>query len=137
MNEPQLPPDEVRFCPGCGGARVDFSSLVGGEATCKGCGWKGSREELLVVPIKHDYMGKDHLLLAMMSDIRSMLSGELGVPYLKFLLKWGFLEADVRNLKDTLDNKKFSRYLAVIAHAVLKAVIEAKENEVPNGATVQ
>lgn len=137
MSELQLPTDEVRFCPDCGGARVDFSSLVGGDASCKGCGWKGSRDDLLVVPIRHDYMGKDHLLLAMMSDVRSMMAGQLGVPYLKFLLKWGFLEADVNNLKGTLDNKKFSRYLATIAHSVLKALIEAKENEVPDDTTVQ
>lgn len=116
--------DSVRFCPQCGSANVDFSTLVGGSSSCKGCSWKGSADDLLVVPIQHDFvLGKESIITDMMNDIRKFLSGDLGLPYLKFLLKWGFLEGDIENLAKTLDRKKFARYLATIGHAVLTAVI--------------
>lgn len=122
--------DSVRFCPQCGSASVDFSTLVGGQATCAGCRWKGATDDLLVVPIQHDFaLGKESIISDMMSDIRKFLAGELGLPWLKFLLKWGFLEGDINNLPKTLDRKKFARYLATIGHAVLLAVIAERARQ--------
>lgn len=116
--------DTVKFCPTCASSYLQFSELVGGDAGCLGCGWRGKTEELLLVPIQHDFaFGKESIISEMMLDVRRMLSGELGLPYLKFLMKWGFLEGDVNNLSKTLDRKKFAKYLSVIGHAVLSAMI--------------
>ena len=121
--------DSVKFCPTCGSASVEFSSLVGGQGSCKGCGWVGNADELLVVPIEHDFAGKEGMLVSMMNDVRKFMSGELGQPWLRFLLKWGFLEADVNNLLATLDRKKFARYLAVIGQSVVAALIAERARQ--------
>ena len=116
--------DTVRFCPQCGSASVDFSALANGAARCLGCNWSGVNEDLLLVPIQHDFsFGSASIITEMMNDVRRLLSGELGLPYLKFLIKWGFVEADINNLGNTLDRKIFARYLSAIGHAVLNAVI--------------
>lgn len=117
---------DVKFCPQCGSAAVDYSPLAGGAATCRGCLWKGTNTDLLVVPIQHEFLADEHIVNGMMSDLRKLLAGELGLPYLKFLLKWGFLEGDIARAKDTIDRKKFSRYIAAIAQAILLAVIETR-----------
>lgn len=122
--------DAVRFCPQCGSAGVDFSVLVGSTAECRGCKWSGSNEELLVVPIQHDFaFGSASILTEMMNDVRRLLSNELGLPYLRFMLKWGFLEGNIEDLSRTLDRKKFARYLAAIGHAVLMAVISERTRQ--------
>lgn len=122
--------DSVRFCPQCASANVDFSALVGGQACCHGCNWKGPVDELLLIPIQHDFsLGKESIISEMMNDIRKFLSAELGLPWLKFLLKWGFLEGDVERLGATLDRKKYARYLAAIGHAVLTAVITERAKQ--------
>lgn len=116
--------DTVRFCPQCGSAGVDFSALANGAAHCRGCGWKGTNEDLLLVPIQHDFaFGSASIITEMMNDARQLLAGELGLPYLKFLLKWGFIEGGANNLAATLDRKMFARYLSAIGHAVLNAVL--------------
>ncbi len=115
--------DSVRFCPQCGSASVDFSSLVGGGASCRGCGWHGQADDLLVVPIEHDFAGKEDAIISMVNDVRAFLSSELGLPWLKFLLKWGFISADSNNVTGTIDRKKFARYLAVIGQSVVPALI--------------
>lgn len=130
----------VRFCPQCGSAGVDFSDLVNGAAHCRGCAWDGSREDLLTVPTVAD--ADQQLIVRLMGELRKLLSGELGFPYLKFLVKWGFIKADQQDIANTLDRKAFARYLAAIARAILTAIIEersraeaassAKAMEAPN-----
>lgn len=84
----------------------------------------------MVVPIQHDFQfGKDSIVSEMMNDVRQLLSGQLGMPYLKFLLKWGFLQGDLTDLHGTLDRKKFARYLARIGHSILVAVIEERSKQ--------
>lgn len=114
----------VRFCPQCGSAGVDYSSLAGGAAHCRGCQWDGPKEELLAVPMADD--SDQQLISRLMGEMRKLLSGELGLPYLKFLLRWGFLKADVANIDKTLDRKAYSRYIAAIARAILTAIIEER-----------
>ncbi len=125
--------DSVRFCPQCGSASVDFSTLVVGGlsgAHCNGCRWEGSAEELLLVPIQHEFQfGKESIVAEMMNDVRQLLSGSLGVPYLKFLLKWGFVKGEVTDIGGTVDRKQFARYLARIGHAVLMAVIDERTKQ--------
>ena len=122
--------DTVKFCPQCASAHVDFSLLAAGQALCHGCNWKGSVDDLMTVPIQHDFtMGKESIIREMMGDIRKFLSAELGLPWLKFLFKWGFLEGDLERLGETLDRKRFARYLAAIGRATLMAVIEERAKQ--------
>lgn len=116
--------DTVRFCPQCGSASVDFSALAAGSAHCRGCNWKGNNDDLLMVPIQHDFaFGSASIITEMMGEVRRLLSGELGLPYLKFLLKWGFVDGEASNIAGTIDRKQFARYLAVIGQSILTAVI--------------
>lgn len=115
--------DSVKFCPQCGSASVEFSSLAMGQGSCKGCGWQGLADDLLTVPIQHDFVGREDVLVAMVNDVRTFLSGELGLPWLKFLLKWGFISGDLNNAAATIDRKKFARYLAIIGQSAVTALI--------------
>jgi hypothetical protein len=122
--------DTVKFCPQCASANVDFSSLAGGQARCHGCNWMGPVDDLMSVPIQHDFaLGKESIIQEMMTDVRKFLSAELGLPWLKFLLKWGFVEGDLERLGETLDRKKFARYLAAIGRATLVAVIDERAKQ--------
>lgn len=116
----------AHFCPQCGSAGVDFSLLEGGNATCRGCHWSGRKDDLLVVPFKHDFANDEALVVNLMGDMRLLLSGELGLPYLKFLIKWGFISTDLKNVAGTLDRKTFTRYLARIAQAILLSVLDER-----------
>ena len=116
---------DLKFCPQCGSAAVDFSALAGGAAKCRGCGWAGTCDDLLTVPIGGNFLDGS-MVVGMMNDLRNLISGELGVPYLKFLIRWGFLQADVARLRDTLDRKKFARYVAAIARSLLIAIVEER-----------
>lgn len=121
--------DSVKFCPQCGSASVNFSALAGGTADCTGCNWHGTNEDLLVVPVKHDFVGKESILIDMMNDLRKFMSGELGLPWLKFLLRWGFIQGDINDLLGTVDRKSFARYMAAIARGVLTAVFEERSHQ--------
>lgn len=116
----------IRFCPQCGSPLVKFSELAGGSASCGACRWAGETTKLLSVPIKHSLTGESDTLVALVNDLRRILSGELGIPYLKFLLKWGFLQADMERLADTLDRKKFGRYLAAISTSIVGTLLETR-----------
>jgi hypothetical protein len=109
---------------------VDFSALVGGAASCRGCQWSGTAAELLLVPIQHDFaFGSESIITEMMADVRRFMSGGLGIEWLKFLLRWGFIEGDIKNTVNTVDRKKFSRYLAAIGHATLTAIVAERSRQ--------
>lgn len=61
-----------------------------------------------------------------MNDLRNLLSGELGLPYLKFLLKWGFMQGSMADPAGTVDRKVFARYLAAIGRSILVALFEER-----------
>lgn len=121
--------DSVRFCPQCCSASVEFSELVGGDGKCKGCGWSGLATDLLVVPIEHDFAGKEDVIVSMVNDVRAFLAGELGLPWLRFLLKWGFLSGDPQNIVATLDRKKFAKYLAVLGQSAVASLIAERARQ--------
>jgi hypothetical protein len=118
--------DQVRFCPRCGSAAVNYSVLEGSLAECSGCQWSGGRDQLLVVPITHDFINDEDMLRSMMQDMRALLSGSLGVPYLKFLTKWGFVGTDKNGKADV---RAFSKYLATIAAAILNAILSERARQ--------
>lgn len=113
------------MCPQCGSPGVDYSTLANGAAQCKGCRWQGKVEELLAVPGSAE-VNDQATLTSMMNDLRKALSGELALPYLRFLTKWGFLAGDMNNPVNTIDRKAFARYLAAIGYAVITAMIQER-----------
>lgn len=120
---------ELRLCPQCASASVDFSSLTGGTARCRGCRWSGYSTELVLMPFEHDFLADESMAIAMVSDMRLLLSGKQGVPYLKFLLKWGFLQGSEQDLVGTIDRKKFARYLSAMARGLLTSVLEERARQ--------
>lgn len=127
--------DSVKLCPQCGSASVEFSALVGGRADCKGCRWHGNSEELLVVPIQHEFVNKEEILVTILNEARQLLAGEFGLAWLKFLIKWGFVQADPTNVAGTVDRKKFSRYMAAIGTTIISALITERARQVQEGTT--
>lgn len=119
---------EVRMCPQCGSPGVDFATLIGGQAACRGCSWKGITTDLLVVPSSVDGID-ERAMSGMINEVRQLLSGPLGLPYLRFLLKWGFLAGDLANPAATIDRKKYARYCAAIARGILTALYEERSKQ--------
>ena len=113
------------MCPQCGSPGVDYSGLAGGAADCRGCRWKGQVEDLLAVPGSAE-VDDEGQLLNLVNDMRRLLSGELGLPYLKFLLKWGFLAGDMADVLGTVDRKAFARYMAAISKGILVSLLEER-----------
>lgn len=114
------------MCPRCGSASVDFGHMSGSEAQCRGCQWRGSREDLLLLPVNHEFISDESMALTMVNDMRQLLSGELGLPYLKFLIKWGFVKSDVLDPGNTVDRKQFAAYLAAITAGVLTSILKRR-----------
>ena len=54
---------EVCFCPQCCSAAVDYSGLVGAQASCRGCGWYGEKIDLLSVPVQHTFLTDESMVL--------------------------------------------------------------------------
>ena len=127
MNEPMKAPSQVRFCPDCGSASVDFGELVGGPAVCRACGWRGVSDDLFVHLIEQPFADNSEIVREMMSDIRRLYSSELALAHLKFLLKWGFLDGDIERAAATIDRRRFSRYLSAIARASLIALVQERQ----------
>jgi hypothetical protein len=89
----------------------------------------GVNTELVVMPFAHDLMADDSMALAMVNDLRQLLAGTLGLPYLKFLMKWGFLQGDVQNIAATLDRKKFARYIVAISTGIMTSVLAERAKQ--------
>lgn len=119
---------EVRMCPRCGSAGVDYGQISGSTAHCRGCQWHGTREDLLLLSVDHTFLSDESMAMAMVNDMRQLLSGELGLPYLKFLIKWGFVKADVLSPGNTVDRKQFATYLAAIVTGVLTSILTCRSN---------
>jgi hypothetical protein len=112
-------------CPQCGSPAVEFSELVGGEATCNACTWVGKKEDLLGTPFDHILGTREGIGFELFNDTRRLLSspvfiGELG----GFLSRWGFIDLEEEK---SVVVKKTTRYVAAIARAVLTAVIQERE----------
>lgn len=115
----------VYQCPQCGSPAVDCGELVGADAKCRVCGWKGQREELLATPFNHMMGTKEGIGFEMSNDIRRLFSlpiflGGLG----GFLNRWGFI--DPAGDGDTL-KRNVTRYVATMARAVMIALLEERD----------
>lgn len=115
--------DILYVCPMCGSASVEFSELVGGAAECKACSWKGMRDDLFGVPVALDVASAE-VFMSMRNDLRR-LHAESAKQYVRFLVKWGLVDAvrDERQIRIT-DKTQVVRYMNAIASATFKAVLE-------------
>ena len=128
---------EVCFCPQCCSAAVDYSGLVGAQASCRGCGWYGEKIDLLSVPVQHTFLTDESMVLGMVNELRQLLAGELGVPYLRFLLKWGFVKADPERLAQTVDRKEYARYISAIAGGIMESLVKTRARIAEAGASAE
>lgn len=119
--------DQMYVCPECGGASVDFSSLVGGKATCTVCNWEGTKDQLLSVPFDNRMGSPNEVVVAMRNDLRRTFS-ESARGFLVFLIKWGFVPAVDRAGSIEVSNQKMAvRYMNTIAAASLNAIFELRQ----------
>lgn len=120
---------EVRICPQCGSAGVDFSTIVQGRGECRGCKWTGTREELVVIPFSHAFMTDESVMMQFTQDLRQLLARDVGVVLLGYLTKWGFVKTISVAGKTQVDSRQFTRYLVAIAKAILVAVLEERARQ--------
>lgn len=110
---------------------MDFSSMVGGQGECRSrdCGWKGTREELVAIPFKHPFMTDESVMHQFTQELRQLLARDIGVVLLRYLIKWGFVRTVEVQGKTQVDAKQFTRYLVVIARAIIVAVLEERNRQ--------
>ena len=106
------------FCTQCGSPSVEFSSLAGGHATCKACGWSGPREKLAAHAFSHEHGTDVQALVSCLNDLRSTLA-QSGKELAVYLRKWGFWDGS--------DPKSLAKFLNAMAQASFKALVEEKQ----------
>ena len=120
--------DKLRLCPQCGSASVNFSSLVGGSATCRACHWEGRTEDCFTSDVHHVGGTAESTALAFSNDYRKLFqSKSFAVDLVRFLVRWGFVSAVDSGSGISLDNKLALRYINAIAQSGLKAIIQERE----------
>lgn len=132
--------DRVYVCPSCGSATVDASTLVGGEGSCRSCGWRGPVADLLAVPVQHAMGSPEEIKRQFYAEVKDVFSKDYAFPLLKILLRWGFLppapSAGSPPLATKVYARKLGRYMLAIANASARAIFEtrdaiARENSQP------
>ncbi len=119
---------EAKFCPNCGSASVDFSTLVGGEASCNACSWKGISTQLVVFPFKHEMGSEEEVARAFANDVRRVV-GDMATPLAQLLAKWGFIDAKPPTREDKLKlyTKELTFYITEAARAVAISFITTRQ----------
>ena len=116
--------ETLYVCPDCGSPSIDYSSLSGGSATCTACGFVGSKDKLLAIPV--ELRGKEETFTAMRNDLRNTF-GRAATDFGRFLIKWGFLDATQRDGKIQVDNpRQLARYMTVIAKETFIAILQER-----------
>lgn len=116
--------DVAYACPKCGSPSVSFSSLEGGEAACKPCGWLGVRGDLLAMPFNNDYGSQDAIFSTLTQEWKQIF-GKFSIDVGRFLVHWGFLV--VKPGQQKVAATALARYLAAMATASLTAVLQERE----------
>lgn len=113
--------DHVFFCPACGSPSIETSELAGGVASCTPCSWKGSREDLVQVPLEHSFSSQEEMLTRFITQVASTIAKTGAVEIGRVLLQWGFL--DEKNIQEELQS-----YIRSMAVAAAKSVIETRQH---------
>jgi hypothetical protein len=111
--------DVAYFCPACGSPSVDASPLAGGGASCSVCSWAGTREQLLLVPLEHDFSSQEEMVLRFVRQLASIIAAGAGKEIGSMLLKWGFI--DEKHVQEQL-----GAYIKAMAVAAAKSVVETR-----------
>lgn len=120
---------EMFVCSTCGSPSVEFSSLVGGAASCKACGWVGSREGLASIPVKQSgLLDADQTFLAMYNDFRKIVR-TMAPPLTHFLVQWGFVGAvQRRDGSVTITEPRTAlRFVNAVFQGAFKSVLDTRE----------
>lgn len=112
--------DAVYFCPKCQSPRVEFSSLAGGAASCSGCGWSGTRDDLLFRPIQHLCGMPETMVQQLFNDYRGFFARN-GKEFGELLIKWGFVD-----IKKPEAAKVVTRYLIAFVKAGVQSMLELR-----------
>lgn len=112
---------KIYLCPECGSPAIERSLISGATSSCRGCSWAGSADRLVVLPVAGE-TGSD-LLVAMINDLRGLLSGPLGLVLLQFCTKWGFI--NVKTDKKVMA-RQLGRYAAASARGIMTALFEER-----------
>jgi predicted RNA-binding Zn-ribbon protein involved in translation (DUF1610 family) len=117
IHAPNITESTAYFCPTCGSASVskDSDLVATNTARCSECGWSGQKSQLAALNFKHEFTSDAGIIQALVNDLRITLAGDMGVPFAKFLAKWGFIT--------NKDTKILARYLSVFARAILDGII--------------
>ena len=129
-----MTPDVVRLCAKCGTSSIETDELAN-KATCNVCGWQGAFSEAVIQPFKHSFFSGQSAHTAFIKETQVMEAKALGVPLLKQLVTWGFIESGMSK-EDTA--KAFTVYVKNVAEAVVRAIVETRaaqekaEKQVPS-----
>jgi len=113
--------DNAAFCPACGTPSVDYSGLAGGGAYCKVCSWEGPREELMQVPLEHEFASQEEMLIRFVRQVATVIAQSSAAEVGRVLLQWGFLD------KKTLA-EELPAYIRSMAVGAAKSVIETRHH---------
>ena len=108
----------VKLCPACGSADIEMVETVL-SASCNGCSWAGSIEDLVVQAFQHEMGSDEQIFKAMVTDLRNILAKDFLDSFGKFLLKWGFISSGVTPVI-------LSRYVIAVAQATMSAILEER-----------
>ena len=112
--------DRVWWCPRCGSASVNASTLAGGAASCNVCDWKGAVEELLTSNFQHDLGSPEAVAHTFFLDVRRAISPpQFSVEICKLLIKWGFMSSP--------NPQVLARYMGAIAKGMVGGIIHERQ----------
>ena len=117
--------DTVLFCPKCHSPAVEYGTLIIAEtpASCKACGWKGERGDLLVVPYAHNQGAQEEVLIRFVNDYRTVFAKDCAVVIGRWLTRWGFLPQDPKEM-----SKVLAKYIQNIAKASISAILQTRQD---------
>lgn len=116
--------DSAFFCPACGSPSVETSLLSGGEATCKACSWKGTREELVNLPFEHSFASQEEMLTRFVNQLSSTIAKTSAQEVGRILLQWGFLNTE----DPAVMQNELKIYIRMIAVAATKQIVETRQH---------
>lgn len=116
--------DFVLFCPTCITATVDVSSLIGGGAACRSCGWKGTREECLTKTLQHQFSSQEEIFREFSRDVQVLVAEFGAVAIGRMLRKWGFMQDGSDGKPDA---KILTRYVRAIARGIANEIVKERE----------